>query len=199
VIIRALVLALAVKVLSFPLDVVAYMDMEKKLIRYLNAERRTARFLFGVSALGLALAMAGQVYFATPFAISMARTSAVMIGLAVLKGIIMHQRATRLSARLPSLLARRPAEYKEEEGRRVAELEVESRRHLGFAQVSLIVGILLALGGGVFGRYSIAMGAGYGLCITGAILFVVELASGWRLSFYAHDVDAFRPGEESED
>ena len=98
-----------------------------------------------------------------------------------------------LQERLPALLARHPARYRAEELERCGRLEQQYARQRTVVLLFLVLGITLALLGGVVQARPLTMGMGYGLCLQGAILLVLDLAAQWRNGIYYQQVDHFNP------
>lgn len=167
--------------------------MEERLHTFLLGERRAGRtylLLAGAAIIGGILPM---VVLPTPF---WQGFSVAVLALALIElwsGWQFVNRYRDLQERLPSLLAKHPARYRAEELQRCERLEQQYARQRAVVILFIVLGITLALLGGVAESRPLTMGMGYGLCLQGAILLVLDLGAQWRNGIYYQQVDHFNP------
>ncbi len=167
--------------------------MKERLHSYLLGERKAGRayLLFAVAATA-----AGILLLLTVPGPFWQGVSTAVLAIALIEywaGWQFLSRYRRLRGRLPDLLENRPTRYRDEELQRCEALEQRYARQRSVVILFIVLGISLALLGGVVHPRPLTMGMGYGLCLQGAVLLVLDLAAQWRNGIYYQQVDHFNP------
>jgi len=167
--------------------------MEDRLSYYLLGERKTGRLYLFFAVITM---LAGIAVFQTLFAPFWRGLSIAILAIALIEYWVSWQflqRYRRLKTTLPAMLKTNPTRYRSEEMERCEQLEQHYGRQRGIVILFIVLGMTLALLGGVVQARPLTMGMGFGLCLQGAILLVLDLAAQWRHGIYAQQVEHFKP------
>lgn len=167
--------------------------MKERLHSYLLGERKAGRTYLLFAAAATVAGVVPLITVPTPF---WQGVSTAVLAIALIEywaGWQFLRRYRRLQERLPALLENQPTRYRDEELRRCEVLEQRYARQRSVVILFIVLGISLALLGGVVHPRPLTMGMGYGLCLQGAVLLVLDLAAQWRNGIYYQQVDHFNP------
>lgn len=165
--------------------------MKERLSAHLRAERRAAALYLLMGSLSAVAGSLLWVYQRSAFFQGFALSTLILAVLLLLGGIHILRQTARLAGRLPAQLQLHPARFREEELRRCAGRQRRYGQQGNLSLLLVLLGMTLAMIGGVISPHAFTMGMGFGLCGESAILLVLDLSTQWRTRAYQHELERF--------
>jgi hypothetical protein len=168
-----------------------FSDMRDHLLGYFRLLRRTAAVYLLTGVLTL---IAGAILFFLIEEPLWLGLSSSVIGLSLIQlwsGTQLFRQTYNLEERLPAQLDLHPGRFRREELERCNREEVRFNKQRTVVLLLIVLGIVLTLIGGVVSRRPFTAGIGFGLCLQGAVLLVLNLTIQWHQSLYQHAVERF--------
>jgi hypothetical protein len=174
-----------------------FSGMKDHLLGYFHVLRRTAVVYLLTGAFTLIAGAILLFLIEEPLWLGLSSSVIVLSLIQLWSGTQLFRQTNNLEQRLPAQLDLHPGRFRREELERCNQEEVRYNKQRTVVLLLIVLGIVLTLIGGVVSRLPFTAGMGFGLCLQGAILLVLNLTIQWHQSLYQHDVERF-DGEAGE-